>query len=111
MKYIFFIAILALLAAPLAGAVGAEGPKPSDLIKVEPLPKLLPLSGTTHESMFAIEAWLEPLGPYKPWEVPNYGHMASYTLYQVQGEKETISQTLLNFSNEPIKPLGSVING
>ena len=110
MKPLHFFIVAAMIISCLspAGAVGASGPKPSELVKVQPLPGLFPISGATHDSMFAVEAWLEPIGPYKPWEVPNFGKMASYKLYQVQGEKETISQTLLNFSNEPIKPLESV---
>ena len=69
-------------------------------IETQPLPGKQPLRGATWGSARNIEAANEPLGMYRPWEVANIGHYASWTQEVDQNAEAPagVPIQILNFS-------------
>jgi hypothetical protein len=90
-----FLAIVLLFVAGVS-----HGVTPSDLITFRPAPiEKLCLQDVDPSSARAIAATNEPLVRFKPWELPNLGHYASWKAELSQDEPAGIPKNLMNFSN------------
>jgi hypothetical protein len=92
--------------------IGLSVALPSDLIQTKPLPGKISLSGTTAESIKAIDALNDPLAKFQLTNLPNIGHYASWALtYDQDTEKPVgVPEKLLNFSEKQPENLTSVGN-
>lgn len=93
-------AICIFLAIVLLFVAGSHAVKPSDLITFRSAPvEKLGLQNVDPSSARAIAATNEPLVRFKPWELPNLGHYASWKAELSQDEPAGIPKNLMNFSN------------
>jgi len=93
---VLLFAILIILPAVL---VSADDLRPSTVIFQGEKAKLVPLSGTAWESCKIIKNSKPALTEFKPWELKNLGHYASWKADVTQTETPQTPPSLINFTN------------